>query len=230
MRSDFLQGARQIVPVMLSTVPFAMLFGAVAAGNGLSVGEATLMSLTMYAGASQLVGIELFGHHVPAWLIILSVFAVNFRHILYSAAIGPFVSRFTLPQQAAAFFLLTDPQFALTLTRNETGKPITFAWYLGLGLPLYVSWNALTAVGALFGQMIGDPNTWGINVLLPIYFMGLLLGFRKRSNFLLITVASALSSVLAHAHIGSPWHVSIGAVVGIALAAALPPKAAEVSK
>jgi Predicted branched-chain amino acid permease (azaleucine resistance) len=230
MRSDFLEGARQIVPVMLSTVPFAMLFGAVAAGNGLSVGEASLMSLTMYAGASQLVGIELFGHHVPAWLIILSVFAVNFRHILYSAAIGPFVSRFTLPQQAAAFFLLTDPQFALTLTRNETGKPVTFAWYMGLGLPLYVSWNALTTVGALFGQMIGDPNTWGINVLLPIYFMGLLLGFRKRSNFLLITVASALSSVLAHVYIGSPWHVSIGAVVGIALAAALPPKAAEVSK
>jgi predicted branched-subunit amino acid permease len=54
--------------------------------NGLSAGEAVLMSATVYAGASQMVGIELFGSDVAPWLIVFSVFAVNFRHVLYSAA------------------------------------------------------------------------------------------------------------------------------------------------
>ena len=46
------------------------------------------MSATVYAGASQMVGIELFGNKVPPWLIVLSIFAVNFRHVLYSASFG----------------------------------------------------------------------------------------------------------------------------------------------
>ena len=35
-----------------------------------------------------MVGIELFGQKVAPWLIVLSIFAVNFRHVLYSAAFG----------------------------------------------------------------------------------------------------------------------------------------------
>jgi predicted branched-subunit amino acid permease len=79
---------RLSVPVIVSSAPFAMLFGALAVANGLSVFEATLMSLTVFGGASQMVGIELFGQKVAPWLVVLSIFAVNFRHVLYSAAIG----------------------------------------------------------------------------------------------------------------------------------------------
>lgn len=223
MRSDFLQGARASLPILASTAPLAALFGALAVSNGLSVIEATLMSATIFAGASQLVGLELFNHSVPPWLIVLSVFAVNFRHILYSAAASPLFSGFTSLQRYIAFFLLTDPQFALSLTRSENGKRLTFAWYMGLGGVIYVVWVGLSAVGALFGKLIEDPKVLGIDVLMPVYFMGLVFGFRRRSNFLPIVAVSALASVAAMHFVGSPWHVSIGAFFGIALAAILPP-------
>ncbi|MGO8506908.1 hypothetical protein AB9F35_37380, partial [Rhizobium leguminosarum] len=58
--------------------------------------------------------------------------------------------------------------------------------------------------------------------LLPAYFLGIVLGFRKRDNFLHVALVSAVASVLAYRYVGSPWHVSIGAAVGIALAAVLP--------
>jgi len=225
MRKEFLEGMRSSLPVLLSTLPFAALFGALAVANALTVGEATLMSATIFAGASQLVGLELFGHHVPAWLIILSIFAVNFRHILYSAAVTPFIAHFSLPQKALAFFLLTDPQFAETLTRGETGRKVTMSWYLGFASTIYLSWTLMTFIGAYFGRALGDPTDYGIDVLLPIYFMALVLGFRKRSNFLPIVVVSAIASVLAYKFVGSPWHVSIGALAGVLLAALLPPKA-----
>ncbi len=227
MRSDFTEGMRGSMPILFSTMPFAALFGALAVANGQTVAEATLMSASVFAGASQLVGIELFGHSVPIWVIVLSILAVNFRHVLYSAAIAPFVGHFTLSQKAMSFFLLTDPQFAETLTRGETGRPVTFTWYMGFAITIYVPWVAMTAVGGLLGSVMGNPSNWGIDVLLPIYFMGLVLGFRKRNNFLPIVIVSALVSVVAQKLIGSPWHVSIGALAGVALAALLPPKKSE---
>ncbi len=221
-RSDFTVGALKALPVIISAGPFAVLFGAVAVANGQTVAEAALMSATVYAGASQLVGIELFGQAVPMWVVVLSILAVNFRHILYSAAITPFMDHFTLPQKMLSFFLLTDPQFAETLARGESGRSVSFPWYVGFGAMIYVPWVAMTAVGGLVGKAMGDPADWGIDVLLPIYFLGLVLGFRKRGNFLLIVAVSAVVSVIAQHLIGSPWHISVGALAGVLLAAMLP--------
>ncbi|MFA7415061.1 MAG: AzlC family ABC transporter permease [Rhizobium sp.] len=229
MNSDFADGLRGSVPILVSTIPFAALFGAVAVGNGQTVAEATLMSAIVFAGASQLVGIELFGHNVPIWVIVLSIFAVNFRHILYSAAIAPFIRHFSGIQKAVSLFLLTDPQFAETLTRGEIGRKVSFAWYFGFASTIYIGWVATTAVGAFFGSMIGDPAAIGIDVLLPIYFMSLVLGFRRRANFLPVVAVSAIVAVVAHRTVGSPWHVTIGALAGVALAALLPPRAPAIS-
>lgn len=221
-RNDFYEGLKNGIVIAASSAPFAVLFGAVAADNGLSVFEAGLMSATLYAGASQLVGIELFGKHVAAWLVVVSVFAVNFRHILYSAAFGRLIGHFTPLQRYLSFFVLTDPQFAESVKRVETGRPITFPWYAGFGTAMYFPWLIFSIVGVFFGKMIGDPKVIAIDVLLPIYFLGLVLGFRRKPGFYAVVVASGLASVLGYQLVGSPWHVSIGAVVGVAVAAMLP--------
>jgi predicted branched-subunit amino acid permease len=49
------------------------------------------------------------------------------------------------------------------------------------------------------------------------------MGFRRRANWLPVVVASAAAAAAAVASIGSPWHVTLGALAGVALAAALPP-------
>lgn len=74
----------------------------------------------------------------------------------------------------------------------------------------------------MLGGFIGDPNAIGLDILLPTYFLGIVLGFRKRDNFLPVALVSAVASVLAYRYVGSPWHVSLGAAVGIVLAAVLP--------
>jgi predicted branched-subunit amino acid permease len=221
-RSEFNQGVKGGLIIALSSAPFAVLFGAVASDNGLSVMEAGLMSATVYAGASQLVGIELFGHHVAPWLIVLSVFAVNFRHILYSAALTRFITHFTPVQKFFTFFVLTDPQFAEAVKRGESGQGVSFPWYIGFGAAVYFPWLLFSVVGAFFGRMMGDPRTLAIDVLLPVYFLGLVIGFRRKPGFYPVVVASALGSVLGYHFVGSPWHVSIGAAVGVVVAAFLP--------
>ncbi|MDO9418818.1 AzlC family ABC transporter permease [Pararhizobium sp.] len=221
-RNEFWLGVRTGLPITLSASPFGALFGALAVDNGFSVLDAVSMSVTMYAGASQMVGIELFGNNVQPWLIILSIFAVNFRHILYSASIARYIKHFTLAQKIVSLFLLTDPQYAESEKRGESGVTVSFAWYLGLGAVIYIPWQLTTLIGAFFGQMIGDPKAIGLDVLLPIYFMALVLGFRKRDNWLPVVAMSSAVSVAALHFVGSPWHVSIGALAGVALAACLP--------
>ncbi|MCV0397860.1 MAG: AzlC family ABC transporter permease [Rhizobiaceae bacterium] len=223
-RTDFLAGAARSVPVFVSSAPFGLLFGALAVENGMTVGEATLMSTVVFAGASQMVGLELFGKQVAPWLIVLSIFAVNFRHVLYSAALGPRLSHWPVWKQALGFFFLTDPQYAESEKRVEARLSVPFAWYMGLALPIFVFWVLNSFLGAFFGRMIGDLQSFGVDFLLPIYFLGLVMDFRDRPRWLPVVAVSAIVSVLAELYVGSPWHVSIGALAGVALAAMLPVK------
>lgn len=223
-RDEILSGIRAALPILLSALPFGLLLGAVSANMGLSTGEILFMNMTIYAGASQLVGIELFKHNVAPWLVVLSIFAVNFRHILYSAALTAHIDHFRKSQKVVAFFLLVDPQFAEGLKRAESGIRLTFTWYLSFGLTFYITWQITAVLGAIFGTFVGDPRALGLDVLLTVYFLGLVLGFRAKDNWLPTVIASAIASTAAWHFVGSPWHVSIGALAGIAVASALPLK------
>lgn len=222
-RTEFFHGVRASLPIVAAAAPFGMLFGALAVDNGLTVGEAVLMSAIVFAGASQMVGLELFSSHVAPWIIVLSVFAVNFRHVLYSAALGRRMGLMPEWQKAIAFFFLTDPQYAATEARADTKVPVTLIWYLGMALPIYVLWVLEAWIGALFGRLITNPGALGIDFLLPIYFLGLVLGFRSRPNWFPVVIASGLGSVAAVYTVGSPWHVSLGALAGVVVAMILPP-------
>ena len=65
--SQFIAGARRSIPILISTAPFRLLYGALAVDQGLTVWQAGLMILTLYAGASKPVGLHLFRHHHAAY-------------------------------------------------------------------------------------------------------------------------------------------------------------------
>ncbi|MEX0956808.1 MAG: AzlC family ABC transporter permease [Rhizobiaceae bacterium] len=222
-RAEFRRGTNRAWPIVFATAPFGLLFGTLSVANGLTVGETVLMSGAIFAGASQLVGIELFGQDIAPWLVVLSVFAVNFRHVLYSAVTGRSTGHWPVAWRYFAFFFLTDPQFAEAERRVSNGRRLTLAWYFGIASVVYVSWIGMAFLGAVFGQLIPNPYVWGLDFLAPIYFFGLVMEFRGRASWLPVVAASAVASTLAFHTIGSPWHVSIGAAAGIALAVLMPP-------
>jgi predicted branched-subunit amino acid permease len=51
------------------------------------------------------------------------------------------------------------------------------------------------------------------------------MSFRKRTSWLPVVIASGLASIVAYKFVGSPWHVSLGAIAGVALAAIIGPAA-----
>ena len=217
----FLTGARKSLPVILSAGPFGVLFGALAVENGMTIAEAVFMTATLFAGASQMVGIELFGQQIAPWMIVLAIFAVNFRHVLYSASIGRHLAHFSPVQKYCALFFLTDPQFAETELLAQRVKRISKAWYFGYALALYVAWVLEGFIGAYFGSYITQYSHLGIDFFLPVYFLGLLMSFRARNDWLSVVCVSGVASIIAWHTIGSPWHVSVGAIAGVLFAAAI---------
>jgi branched chain amino acid efflux pump len=223
---EFWRGFSEGLPLIGAVIPFSLVFGATAVQAGYSVFETVFASATIFAGASQFVFIEVNGLGVPAWSVVLAVFAVNFRHILYSASLGRWMHRFNPWSRMLAFFFMTDFQWAAGEARVHAKGPESIApsWYFGLTVPLYVLWVCGTIVGAIFGGLITKPEAFGLDFLLPIYFLIILIGFRKRRNFLPVVCVSASVSYLALRTLGEPWHISLGAMAGIAAAAMLPRK------
>jgi predicted branched-subunit amino acid permease len=57
---DALDGLRDIAAPAIAAIPIGLLFGAVAAGKGLSALEVALMSALVFAGGAQFAGIEIW--------------------------------------------------------------------------------------------------------------------------------------------------------------------------
>lgn len=218
-RAEFLRGIRDMAPIVAAASPFGVVFGALAVQKGLSFAEAVAMSAFIYAGASQFAALELWAPPLPVWAILFSVLAVNFRHVLYSAALGRKMRHWPAAGRLAGFGFMVDPVYALGELNG--GPRLSGAYYVGIALPLYVAWIAATALGAAFGNLIADPAALGLDFVLTAYFLIFVVGFRARPNAGWIIAAAAAGSVAAHAAVGPPWHIGAGALAGIAVAAAL---------
>ena len=221
--SEVRAGLRQVLPVLVAVLPFGMVYGAIAVDAGLTVWQAVGFSITVYGGASQFVAIEMIGLGSPVLVVALSVFALNFRHVLYSASIGRRMGLFSPVQKALAFFLLTDPTFASAEARAAE-QPLTKTFYFAYNLALYVAWQLSTLIGALFGGLIEDPEAFALDFILPVYFLTLLMGFRARAGFYPVVIASAVTSIVLFLTVGPPWHVTFGALGGLVYAVLMPPK------
>ncbi len=202
---------------MFAVAVTGALFGATAINNGLTFWQAIGSSASVFAGASQFVFLDLFNLKVPVWSILLAVFAVNFRHVLYSASIGRYMNNFTWFQRYAGFFFLSDPSFGAGEKKAAEGR-LTPAYFFGFGASLYPVWLMSTATGAWLGNLVEDPKVLGLDMLMSLYFLTLLMGFRARPNWLTVVLASGIASAIIYKTLGSPWHITLGSLFGIAVA------------
>jgi predicted branched-subunit amino acid permease len=149
----------------------------------------------------------------------MSALAVNLRHVLYSASLGRRMAHWTSAVRYFGFAFLTDPTFALAEVNG--GPRLGAAYYFGLSLPLYANWIVTTAIGAVLGNLIRNPQAIGLDFVVTAYFMFLIVGYRQRPNALPVIGASAAAALLAYVAFGPPWHFAAGALCGMAIAALL---------
>lgn len=194
----FGRGFRVMVPLWAGVVPFAVAYAVTARAGGLSVWETCLMSVTVFAGASQFAAAGQFvGGGVPgvaAVALVGTTFVLNARHVLYGLSLSRQLplSRW---QRAVAAQFLTDEAYGMVLVagpRDPGGLSVPFL--LGAELSLFAAWNAATLLGALAGGVLPDPDALGVGVIFPLAFLGLLVPLLLGRVAVLVAVVSGLGA------------------------------------
>ncbi len=197
---QFWLGALETAPLVLAAFPFGIVFGALCHGQSMAFATALGMSAIVFAGASQLIAVTLLGAGAAVPVIVLTVFVVNLRQMLYSANLMRLVTHWPQPLRAVLAFWLTDETFAVVSDRNNRhpGQPGLRWFYLGSALFMYTFWQLATVLGFLLGEQVPGLTDWGLDIAMIVAFVGIVApALRARADWACAAVAAGVA-LLAH--------------------------------
>lgn len=215
--SDALAGVRDIVPLVVGTTPFAIIFGTLAVAAGLPPLAAVAMSIIVFAGSAQFISISLIGSGAALPVIWLTTFVINLRHALYSATLQPVAQRWPLPWRALVAFWLTDESFAVIERRLQTvGDAGALPYYVGSSLFFYLNWISWTAIGALLGHRIPGLAGLGLDFAMIATFAAMAAPQLRAPTPVAVAIASGGVAWLGH---GLPYKLGLilAALAGVSV-------------
>jgi 4-azaleucine resistance transporter AzlC len=203
---------RDSLAVGVATGAYGIGFGAVSVASGLSVAQTCVLSLVMFTGASQfaLAGVVAAGGAPLSGAA--TALLLGTRNTLYGLRMGPLL-RWRGWRRAAAAHVLIDESTAMSVNRGTTEA--TRLGFLATGVSVFVLWNLATAIGALAGEAVGDPRTYGLDAAVGAAFLALLWPrLKDRRNILVAGLAAAVA--LSMVPLAAPG-VPVLAAGGVAL-------------
>lgn len=218
----FRHGLLAALPIVMGYFPIAFSFGVAATRAGLSLPEAVMLSLVIYAGASQFLALALVTGGAPVLVAAFTLIAMNLRHVLYGPALMKEAGKDATRRHAWAWaWGLTDEVFGQALGALARGQRFSEPYMFGLGLAAYVSWVLGTAAGGLAGG--GALEAWpavgaGLDFMLTALFLALLLSILSRVALPAIGVAvlaTILGTVLWSGTAGVLAGMIAGALAGM---------------
>jgi 4-azaleucine resistance transporter AzlC len=206
------------LPVVMGYLPIGFAYGVLAANAGLSVLQTVVMSVIVFAGSAQLMAVGFFAQGLHPFSIIAATFIINLRHLLMSASLSPFMSKWNKAEVAGFCYELTDETFAvhsLRFERGETAPRIA----IGINLVCQAAWVAGSLLGVLAGGLIGDVRVFALDYALPAMFIALLILQIRGKLYILAALAGGAASLLIWGAGLTQWNVILATLIGATLGA-----------
>ena len=162
-------GVRAAAPLAVGPLLFGASFGLLAVEAGMSGVAAAVMSATTFAGAAQLAAAGVLDAGGGAVAAILAASLLNARYIPIGISVSSIFPGSVL-RRLAESQLIVDESWAIA---GRSGR-FEHRLLVGAGLLFYVCWIGGTAVGAVFGDALADPDAIGLDAAFPALFLALL--------------------------------------------------------
>ena len=184
-------GLKAGISIAIGYFPVALTFGLLAKTTGLSIWEATAMSIFVYAGAAQYMSLTLISKGVDPILIVLNTFVVNIRHFLMTAALNEKMQSEKRWIKGIYAFGITDESFSVLATQKD--KKIATPFAFGVALIAYSSWVVFTAVGHVIGANLPVFLQAAMSIALYAMFVGLLVpSMRGNRKVVMLALLAAM--------------------------------------
>ncbi|MHA6513663.1 AzlC family ABC transporter permease [Tessaracoccus sp. Z1128] len=214
MRTGLTPAQRRGVSVGVATGLYGLSFGALAVAAGLSVPQASAVSLLMFTGGSQFafIGVVAGGGALASATAAASLLGV--RNAIYGVTANALLRPHGWRRFLAAH-LTIDESIATASAAEDPDEERRGFW--AAGVAVFVLWNLFTLVGAVVGNALGDPAAWGLDGAAVAAFLGLLWPRLKGRDPIAIAVVAAVVTVAVAPLVpaGIPIIVAAGVAVGL---------------
>ena len=190
------RGIIDVSPLMIPVVPFGIIYGVIGMELGLGMYMTLGASIIMFAGASQIVLLQLFSGGASSLVMISSVGAVNSRHLLYGAVLSEHLSTLRLGWKIILSYVMVDQAFAVSNTyfKNNKNNKNNHYHLLGAGFTCWTIWQISTIIGMVMGSII--PDALGLSFTISLTFLALLINdFRKFKNIIVMLVSGIIATI-----------------------------------
>lgn len=211
------KGFKASFPIVLGYIPVALTYGVLAGQAGMSVLELTLMSMFVYAGASQFMGVNMIAVNSSAVEIVIATFVLNFRHFVMNLSFMNDVrDHLGLKERFIISAGLTDETFAVSaLNKDEAAEEKGALFYFTVIFSAYASWVLGSFIGGMVGEVIPEQLSQSMGIALYAMFIGLLVPSVKRELRIgLIAIIAMLICFIASQFVTTGWAIVAGTVIG----------------
>ncbi|GAA5155795.1 hypothetical protein GCM10023340_42020 [Nocardioides marinquilinus] len=181
----FRRGLRLGVPFGLVSGALSLSFGVVAVQAGFTPLQAIVTSMLVFAGSAQFAALSILAGGGSFVAALTAASLMHSRFLAMGIALAPSLkggpARRALEGQA-----VVDSSWALA---NRGDGTFDRALMFGTTVPQYVMWTVGTVVGALVGDLLGNPDRFGLDALFPTFFVGILLAELRDSRGRVAAVA-----------------------------------------
>jgi predicted branched-subunit amino acid permease len=214
------EGFQVGLPTLFGLGAWGIVVGVAMVKSGLTVLQASAMTLIVYSGSAQLASLPLIATGAPIGVIFATAFVVNLRFVIFSALLAPHFSHLPVVQRFYLGHISGDLTTALFLQRYprtapERGK---LSFLKGLLYPSWVAWQVGTFIGIFLGSAV--PTEWQLGFAGTLAILCILVPLVMNSAALCGVLVAGIVSVLAHGlpyKLGLLLAVLVGMVTAIAI-------------
>ncbi len=186
------------VPVLMGYLSIGVVFGWMMTAIGYIPIWSAVMSLTIYAGSGQYLGVSLLDTAAPLADVAFLTLILNFRHLVYGLSL---LEKFQGMgwRKLYMIFSLTDETYALLSSAQPPAGVEPRDFYFAISLLDQLYWVAGSVLGGLLGAAL-PINTQGADFAMTALFVVIALGQweepKNRPSALLGLAAAALALLI----------------------------------